>query len=485
MRQRKYFEYAGLTALLTTFFGFFAVNVADIDFWWHIAAGRNMLEEGIIPSVDPFGVYDAANVWGQTVLKSQWLGQVMLYAVYHWLDINGIIFFRAGILTLCIAIVYLRCRLAATNSPFAFVITALTGLAILHHTGERPQLFSFLYLSLIFLLLDAFARSKKQWLMYCIPLVMLLWSNTHGGSILGIAALWLYSAGYVLENRRVSQDLKTTSTKLLLTIAAISTVTLLLTPNGLITLKYIFFLQNSPLRERVSEYASPWSLWPITMYYWVFICVALVSLPGLCKRSYQKQVAVVVALGVISLTGYRYIPLFVLVAAPYVAASLSRMFSSVKPSHLVNLLVLVISLAFLGYGFKQDRVFQLGVQDKQFPAGAVAFIKSHNLSGKMFNTMNWGGYLIWQLSGTVTPFIDGRMLAPARVVPYTHILWITPDGQRFFEQAGFDLALIPHANAFTRERYPVINYLLNHPDWQVVYQDTAGYLFIRRDNPPM
>lgn len=303
MRQRKYFEYVGLTALLTTFFGFFAVSVADIDFWGHIAAGRNMLEEGIIPSVDPFGVYDAANVWGQTVLKSQWLGQVMLYAVYHWLDINGIIFFRAGILTLCIAIVYLRCRLAATNSPFAFVITALTGLAILHHTGERPQLFSFLYLSLIFLLLDAFARSKKPWLMYCIPLVMLLWSNTHGAAILGIVALWLYSVGYVLENHR---DLKAASTKLLLTIVAISTVTLLLTPNGLITLKYIFFLQNSPLRERVSEYASPWSLWPITLYYWVFICVALVSLPGLFNRAYQRQVIVVVALGIISVTGYRY-----------------------------------------------------------------------------------------------------------------------------------------------------------------------------------
>lgn len=165
------------------------------------------------------------------------------------------------------------------------------------------------------------------------------------------------------------------------------------------------------------------------------------------------------------------------------AASFSRMLSSVKSSHLVNLLVLVISLAFLGYGFKQDRVFQQGVQDKKFPAGAVAFIKAHNLSGKMFNTMNWGGYLIWQLPGIVTPFIDGRMLDPARVKPYTHILWTTPDGQRSFEQSGFDLALIPYANAYTRERYPVINYLLNHPEWQVVYQDAAGYLFIRRDKP--
>ena len=72
MKERKYLEYLALAALLTTFFGFFAVKVWDIDFWWHIAAGRDVLEKGAIPSVDPFGVYDAGNVWGQTILKSQW-----------------------------------------------------------------------------------------------------------------------------------------------------------------------------------------------------------------------------------------------------------------------------------------------------------------------------------------------------------------------------------------------------------------------------
>ena len=75
------------------------------------------------------------------------------------------------------------------------------------------------------------------------------------------------------------------------------------------------------------------------------------------------------------------------------------------------------------------------------------------------------------------------MLDPTRVVLYTHILWTTPDGQRFFEQANFDLALMPYGNSFSGERYPIINYLLNHPDWRAVYQDKAGYLFIRRDKP--
>lgn len=487
MNKRSQLEYLALAALLVTFFGYFAVKVWDIDFWWHIAAGKDILEKDAVPSVDPFGVYDADNVWGQTVLKSQWLGQVLLYSVFRWFDIDGVILLRAGILTLCLAIVYLRCRLAATAGLFSFAMTALAGIAILHHTGERPQLFSFLYLSLIFLLLDGFMVSGKRWLLYCIPPVMLVWSNTHAGAVLGVVALGLFGAGLLLENHRAGEHSNKSQLSLLFKITGVSVIALLCTPNGVATLvriifvENIFFVEGNPLRDRVSEYAYPWSLWPATLYYWVFIGVTLVSMPGFFNKAYLKQGIVVIAIGMISLTGYRYIPLFVLIAAPYVASSLNRMLNRIKPSAiLVNSCVLVIALAFLGYGLKQGRVFQRGLLEERVPAGALAYIKANNLGGRIFNTMNWGGYLIWQLAGQVTVFMDGRILDPRRLVPYTHILWATPEGKLFFEQANFNLVLVPYGNAMSGERYPVVGYLLNHPGWQVVYQDKKGYLFARR-----
>jgi hypothetical protein len=473
-------EWLVIVALLVTFFGYFAVKVWDIDFWWHIAAGRNILENGAIPSTDPFGVYDANNVWGQTILKSQWLGQVMLYSVFRWFELDGIIYLRAGVLTLCLAIVYLRCRLAATASLYGLAITALAGMAIMQHTGERPQLFSFLYLSLIFLLLDGYTRSGKRWLLYSIPLVMLLWSNTHGGAVLGEVALGLFGAGYVMENRLASGRFNTPETRLMLLVVGLSAVVLVLAPNGFTTFKHIIALESNPIRDRTSEYASPLEMWQTALYYWVFIGASLVALPGFFNKTYWKQGAVVFVIAIVSLTGYRYIPFFVLLAAPYVAASLERLLPRFKPHAVtVNLSVLMIALAFLGYGFKQGRVFQHGTLENKFPTGAVAFIKANKLEGKMFNSMNWGGYLIWNLSGTTTVFADGRMLDPTRIVPYTHILWTTPDGKRFFEQENFVLALVPYGNVFTGERYPLVAYLQNHPDWQAVYQDATGYLFVR------
>jgi hypothetical protein len=97
----------------------------------------------------------------------------------------------------------------------------------------------------------------------------------------------------------------------------------------------------------------------------------------------------------------------------------------------------------------------------------------------MFNTMNWGGYIIWQLQGALTVFVDGRMLDPTRIVPYTHILWATPEGKLFFDRAEFNLALVPYGNSLSGERYPLVAYLLNHSNWKVVYQDEMGYLFAR------
>ena len=479
-RPQRLLEYSAIAALLFTFFGFFSVKVWDIDFWGHIAAGKMILANGAIPSQDPFGIYDAANNFGQTVLKGQWLGQVLLYSVYRFFGLDGIIFFRAAVLTTCLGIAYWRCRIAGANRLFTLSILALAGLAVLSHTGERPQLFSFLYLSLVFLLLDMHLQTAQRWPLYFIPMAFLLWANSHGGVVFGVAVLGLFCTGYVLENRLATGNYNIPQNRWMLAVLVLSATAFLLAPNGITTLKFIFFPENILIRERMSEYATPWTLWRVTTYYWVFLVITLVSLPGFFGRAYLKQAIVVCVVAAFSLTGYRYIPLFVLLAAPYVAASLSRMLQRVQfPDIKVNLAALVFALIFLAYGFKQERIFQHGVLESRYPGAAVAFIKANHLSGKMFNTLNWGDYLNWNLYPSVTIFIDGRTLDPGRLVPYTHALWMTPYGRHFFEQARFDLVLVSGGNDFTGETYPIINYLLNNSDWQVVYQDRAGYLFTR------
>lgn len=483
-RYQRYLEYLAVTALLLTFLGYFAVRIWDIDFWWHLAAGREIIAAGAIPGQDPFGVYDAASNWGQTVLKSQWLGQVLLYSIYRYLGFDGIIFFRAAMLTACLGIVYWRCRILRVQPLPTMITLALAGLAILSHTGERPQLFSFLYLSLAFLLLDVHVQTARRWPLYLVPPLFFLWANSHGGVIYGEAMLCLFAAAYLLENRLLADNSAVRQTRLIFLVAGLSIAALLIAPSGLATLKYLAFPENRQIRERMSEYLSPWSLWPATLYFWVFFSVAIVSLAGFFSKAHLKQGILVGAAALISLTAYRYIPLFVLLASPYIAASLGRLLRRVQPpTTAVALTVLVVALSFLAYGYKHDRVFQHGIMANKYPVAETALIKENNLTGRIFNTMNWGGYLTWNLSPAVTVFLDGRVLDPNRIEAYTNILWMTPEGRVFFDQANFDLVLLPPGNAFTGESYPLVAYLLNNSDWRTLYRSNAGYLFMRTGRP--
>ena len=52
---------------------------------------------------------------------------------------------------------------------------------------ERPQIFSWLYGSLILLVLEEFARGHRRWLP-ALPAIMLLWVNTHQLFVLGLVS---------------------------------------------------------------------------------------------------------------------------------------------------------------------------------------------------------------------------------------------------------------------------------------------------------
>jgi hypothetical protein len=490
MYRKKYPEYVALLSLLITFFGFFATKVWDIDYWSHIASGRYIVESGTIPSQDPFAIYPHVDAWGQLVLKSQWLGQVLLYEIQNHFGLDGIVAWRAAMLTACLWLVYRRCRIAGTNLFFALLMTAITGLVLHSFTGERPQLFSFLYLAVMLLLLDAYQQTNHRWLLFAIPPIFILWANTHGGVLFGLAALGLYGMGSILQTRSISGKFDVAEIRLISGVVVLSAIASFLAPNGIntliTTLRTIIFSENSILRGRTSEYATPWAMRSLLTYYWVFLAMVALSLYGLLGKAQIRNSLFVVVIAAFSLTGSRYVPLFALAVAPYVASSLSRLLQPVLPPNLPTCLATAaISLGFLGYGLKQGMVFQGGMQESKYPVEAVNIINNNHMSGKLFNTLNFGGYLDWNLSTpSVHVFIDGRLLDINRLAPYTNILWMTPAGKDYFERMSFDLVLVSPGNPYTGESYPLIPYLLNNPLWRLVHKGNNSLFFARIGSSP-
>ncbi|MBC8401855.1 MAG: hypothetical protein H8E14_10245 [Candidatus Marinimicrobia bacterium] len=53
----------------------------------------------------------------------------------------------------------------------------------------------------------------------------------------------------------------------------------------------------------------------------------------------------------------------------------------------------------------------MGINHFRLPVKATRFLKANPITGKVYNSYNWGGYLIWELYPQKQVFIDGR--APA------------------------------------------------------------------------
>lgn len=475
-----------LGLLLLVCAGWYAVPLADSDFWWHIAAGRDILQRGALPDVDPFGVFPAADaIRNDTVLKGQWLGQVVLYGLYRLGGVDAVVAFRVAVLLTCIALVYGRTRLLSATHPLAlWAVLALVALNAAGFGGERPQLLSFLFAALFFVCIDL-ARQRRDWRwLWILPPITVLWANSHGGVILGVVLLGLWSVlGWLDKSRPPRERLQWLAASGAVLLAS------LLTPNGVQTYLYLFQLEGSVLQQRTSEYTSVLQLYQLGLVWqqwWVYgyFLLAAGGLAGLLWLRRWPEAAVVAFLAAISISSYRYFAFFLFLAAPYLVLGLGRLLPAglghFATSRRVLALVAVVLLAVLATGVVRGTVFQGGLQERAYPVTIADFVEREKLGGRAFNNLEWGGYLLWRLGGRVRPYIDGRMLDMARFPPYTHILWATPQGVQWFDRLGFQLVILPYHGRFDPQRYKLIDHLSRRRDWRLAYRDAQGVVFVRR-----
>ncbi|VAX02728.1 hypothetical protein MNBD_GAMMA20-1797 [hydrothermal vent metagenome] len=475
-----------LGLLLFVCAGYYAVPLADSDFWWHIAAGRDILQHGALPATDPFGVFPAADVIrSDTVLKGQWLGQVVLYGLFEAGGINAVVAFRVAVLLACIALIYIRARCLMAMNPLAlWGVLALVALNASGFGGERPQLLSFLFAALFFVCIDlARRRCDWRWLLP-LPLITVLWANSHGGVILGVVLLGLWSVMGWLDKSMGRRERAQW-----LAMSGVVFFASLLTPNGIQTYLYLFQLEGSVLQQRTSEYISALQVyelgyvWPQVGIYGYFM-LAMAGLIGLLKLHRWREAAVVTFLAAISISSYRYFAFFLFIAAPYLIVGLGSLMpkkvNELATPRRIQALVAVTLVIVLASGTARGTVFRGGLYPAAYPIAIADSVEQQKLRGRAFNNLEWGGYLLWRLGGQVQPYIDGRMLDMSRFPPYTHILWATPQGIQLFNRNNFQLVILPYHGRFDPQRYKLIDYLATRRDWRLAYRDAQGVVFVRR-----
>ncbi|HWC97206.1 MAG TPA: hypothetical protein VG456_10660 [Candidatus Sulfopaludibacter sp.] len=149
-----------------------------------------------------------------------------------------------------------------------------------------------------------------------------------------------------------------------------------------------------------------------------------------------------------------------------------------------NWALTILILAAVALPVWQHRAFGFSAWDATRPAGAVRFLEAHHVAGPIFNTLDQGGYLVWQFGPERRVFVDGRRLNQA-VVRDAYRIANGVTALPLLDQYGVQAILIQAFDYPTGSPRFLIATLAdpNQTQWKLVYQDGEAMVFLRQVPP--
>ena len=486
----------GVAAVLLL--GIFATEIGDTDSWWHLAAGRYIFDEGRLPVPDPFSYTSdlgEPSYLGEEKVRSfnlthEWLAQLVWYLVDLAGGFPALVLWKAGLLLfVCAAAGYLAAE--RSGSFLAGVAAALSAAPVLTmFSAGRPALLTFLFVALFVMILERHRSGRADRLVWLLAPLELLWANCHGGFFLGWVTMGAYLAGWrgLTDERR----------KTLLYVSAAVFLVAGLNPNGFRILEVLPAHRASFLTSTLIEWKPPFWWGPPYTYNVLLYGAAAVLLLS-WRRVRLTDALLFTAFAAASLTAFRNTPLIAFLAPVMIAAYGGRLVTSAltrigsprapaRTSLYVALAGVVAIVALLGREATAGRVFQLRAAEWKFPVTAARFLQENQVERRMFNSYEFGGYLLWSLWPRQRTFIDGCALNEGVYRDYRKILYHR--GRNSEERAALDELLAVYGaeivvtNAFEYVRgviYPLVLTLGNDSNthWRLVFEDGQALVFAR------
>src|SRR5260221_12402143 len=481
-------------AALILFILLFALAIripVDTDTWWHLRSGEYILNHGSVPMTDTFSL----TRFGQPWVDQSWGSQVILYSIYKLFGgigqpgdggNIGLALYTALLATGGMLLVYRACEGTVYLRAFVIVLAAATAAVF---WSARPQMMLFFLSAVILYLLYLYKRRHIDRL-WVIPLLMVVWVNLHAGFSIGFLLLGGTIIGEVLgrlfdkANRKV---LSLQQIRKLVVVTVIAFAALIINPNTTQMWTYSFRTVGiNFLQEHIQEWASlnfhAHETWPFVML--LFGTFAAVGLSG--KRLDWTDLTLVRVFACFALYAGRNVATFALVAAPGLARHLDVLarergihFAPSRPPRGVALIVnwTLLILILLGTGLKIGLVLNsktvAEAQSAGLPVEAAAYLNDAKPAGAMFNSYNWGGYLMFA-APTYPVFVDGRTdLYDDTLLNQWLETTQAQNWQQTFDQWKIRLVVIEKDS-------PLAQTLRQNANWTEVHTDNLAAIFTQK-----
>jgi hypothetical protein len=441
----------------------------DPDTYLHIAAGRWLLAHGTLASPDRFSHSMAGAPW----LEHEWLAEAILAAVYDGLGWSGVVLLTACCFAAALGLLT-RVLLPRLGALPGLIAAGLGASLVLPHLLARPHVLALPLLVLWSAALFA-ARDRGEGPPFRLLPVVTLWANLHGSFMLALALAGFAAAEAVLlhTGKRWAEARRWGGFVLLAALAA------LVTPNGLAGFLLPFrLLGMSALQDSFSEWMSP------DFHHVQPLEAALLGLLllgfSLGLRLPPLRLLLLLALVHLALAQQRQAELLGMIGPLAIAASLGPQIAARRglpageqpmgapgiPA-LALCLAIAVALAAVTLAHPLQRA-----DDRVTPASALAAAGRMGITGPVFNSEQFGGYLIFR---GVPVFIDGRMEMYGDRFLRRYLAAANGD------EAALTAVLRDYAIGWTLldPASPAARLLDHLPGWRRVYADDDAVIHVR------
>lgn len=485
----------------------------DVDVFWHVVAGRWILREGALPSVDVFSFREPAPAW----FTFQWLYEVVCAAVDGAGGLFAVRLFHGLVLVAAmVSFAFFAGRYTASavgkegrlRQVLALVFVVLMFVLYSDRVRARPHVFNLLFWSLSLHVLLLW-RGRLMWQGMSVGAVMFFWSNLHGGGsfIFLLAALAFPGAATALALVNTQGGLwhGGWSVRRWWALWGVMAAACLASPlwvRGV--LQAHAMMAGSEVL--IDEWLPFWHYFAVALHPLHFVCGAtpVIALAVLVTASFapvRKHLGILLFCVAATLLPFRsgrfvFHNTFVLVLlSPIVWAWLAPRVS-LRVRHMSKVFAVGVSLVMLVAALHYHSVAQFGslgatakayesdLDERRFPVelddAVEKWFRGRAMGGplEIFCLPNWGGYLLYRHFPRIRVLADGRGNFTPETGRKLHFLSLYRHDPRFgsaieriYDDSGATVLVM---------QQPVFPLGYRPAHWHLVYGTRKGAVWTRK-----
>jgi len=528
VRSERNFLSPGLWAVIFFFIMVFIMGLIKIyspDLGFHLKSAEWIIEHKQFIHHDSFSY----GSYGHKYFDLQWLYQLLIYSLYKTGGETALVIANAFLITVSFLLVWFRFMKNTSIDKTNIKLGLFAFMAILFVqplTFEvRPYVLSWIFLNLTLYFLESYKRGNQKALFY-LPVIMLLWINTHSLAILGLVTVAIYNAGRYLEKGKID--------KKLMLYSGLCFVAFFINPYFVEGFFYPLsqfgiISGNSLFKSYLGELRSPFTVKEIEMlgsrYFisplFIIHLSALFSLFTILRSVKQKQFTDALLLAAYLFLLYlanRNYGIFIIVSLPLIVKYLlnwpglrknkktlhqkpgkdkkknkvteesklvvatpsgRKLYKRLSFGAIFIALFITITSITDSYSIFRHSPYRFGFtfDNDQLPVKATNFLIKNQLKGKLLNHLDFGGYLMAHFQEKV--FIDGRMdlFREDFFKKYYESLTVRNGIKNLLDEFNPDIVIFPYLKASYWWDYFLSN--RKQSGYKAVYFDGLSVIYLK------